>query len=139
MDKSKEDITHQECEITTFDLRPTTKGQEVEDLDNSIASMKAILDKEVGKKREYKKEIERLKEYIQYLTKPFNQGNAIATLLKSSQEAIENFEQEKVTARETKEWMASKREEAATFVDRLMLMYGQTSSLLSRIVSMVEA
>lgn len=44
-----------------------------------------------------------------------------------------------VIARETKEWMASKSEEAATFVERLILAYGQTSSLLSRVAVIAEA
>lgn len=44
-----------------------------------------------------------------------------------------------MTTRETKEWMESISKEAATFMERLALTYGQTSSLLSRIASMAEA
>lgn len=139
VDKSKEDITPQEYAITTVDLGPTTKGQEVEDLDNSVASIKARLEKEVAKKREYK-EIECLKEYIQHLIKPLDQADPVVPpLLNSSQETIKFFEEEMVTAKETKEWITSMSGEAATFVERLMLAYGQTSPLLSRIVVLVEA
>lgn len=44
-----------------------------------------------------------------------------------------------MTTRETKAWMESLGKEAATFVERLALTYGQTSSLLSRIASVAEA
>lgn len=44
-----------------------------------------------------------------------------------------------MTTRETKAWMESASKEAATFVERLALIYGQTSSLLSRIANMAEA
>lgn len=121
-------------------MGPTTKGQEVEDLDNLVASMKARIDKEVRKKREYKKEIEGLEEYIQHLTKPLNQDDAaIPLLLNPSQGVTKNPEEEKVIAREAKEWMATKREKVATFMDKLMLTYGQTSFLLSRIANMTKA
>lgn len=44
----------------------------------------------------------------------------------------------KVTTRETKEWMADINNEIVTFVEELILAYGQTSLLLSRIQDMAE-
>ncbi|XP_057836292.1 DNA-directed RNA polymerases IV and V subunit 2 [Cryptomeria japonica] len=101
--------------------------------------MKARLDKEVEKKKEYKREVERLGEYIQHLTKQLNQANPEVLPPLNSQEIVRSFEEEVVTARETKEWMESTSKEAATFVENLALTYGQTTSLLSKIASMVEA
>lgn len=85
LDEAKGDIASHEYEITTLNLGPTTKKQEAEDLDNSIASMKARLDKEIGKK-EYKREVEHLRDYIQHLTKQLDQANPEAPPLLTSQE-----------------------------------------------------
>lgn len=54
---------------------------------NSVTSMKARLDKEVGKK-EYKKEVERLRDYNQHLTKPLDQANPKVPPLLNSQEIV---------------------------------------------------
>lgn len=140
MFKSKEDIAPQEYAITTVDLGPTTKSQKIEDLDNSIMSIKVRLEKEVAKKREYKQEVEHLKKYIQHLTKPPDQASSTAPLLlNSSLEASKITEEDMTTTKETKEWIASKSEEANTFVRRLVSTYKQTSSFLSQIVSLTEA
>lgn len=37
VDKAQDEITPQEYAITTIDLSPTTKGQEVEELDNFVS------------------------------------------------------------------------------------------------------
>lgn len=136
VDKAKGDIGPHEYEITTFDLGPSTKTQVKEDLDNLVASMKAKLDEETKKKKEYKREVERLKEHIQHLTtKPLDQE---ALLHLNPQEVIENIKEEKITTRETKDWMESIRKEEATFMEGISLAYEQTSSLLSRIENMEE-
>lgn len=85
VNKAKGDIAPHEYEITTFDLGPSTKTQVKEDLDNSVASMKAKLDEETEKKNEHKREFERLKEYIRHLTtKPLDQANPEALPLLNS-------------------------------------------------------
>lgn len=81
-----------------------------------------------------------MKKYIRHLTKPLNQGDIVAPpLLNSSQEVAKDFEEEMVMAKETKEWMVGKNEEVTTFMERLTLAYGPTSSLLSRLVVIVES
>lgn len=61
----------------------------------------------------------------------------VPLLLALPQETVGDFE-EKVTAKETKEWMADINNEVVTFVEELILAYGQTSSLLSRVQDMAE-
>lgn len=139
VDKAKGDIDPHEYEITAISLGPTTKKREAKDLDNSIASMKARVDKEVDKKKEYKKEVECLRESIQHLTRPLNQANPEAPLLLNPQETVKSSEEKAITTRDTKAWMESTSKETDTFVERLALTYGQTSSLLSRIANMAEA
>lgn len=43
-----------------------------------------------------------------------------------------------MTTRETKEWMTNINKEIVIFVEKLILAYGQTSSLLSKIQDMGE-
>lgn len=117
----------------------------MEELDNSVSTIKARLEKEVAKRKEYKREVERLKEYIRHLTQPLNQGDAIAPpLFNALKEMTKDVEEGMVTAKEAQEWIASKGTEAALFIaskgteatlfmERLTLAYGQTSSFLSRL------
>lgn len=109
----------------------------MEDLDNLVTTIKARLEKEVAKKKEYKWEVERLKEYIQHLTKPLDQTSSAAPPLINT--SHETFKEEKTTTKETKEWIINKSEEVAIFAEKLMSAYGQTSSLLSRITALTEA
>lgn len=103
-------------------------------------SIKARLDKEVAKKKGYKQEVERLKKYIQHLTKPLDQASSVAPLLLSSPPGASRITEEDITTlKETKEWMAGKSGEVDIFVRKLISTYGQTSSLLSRISSLAES
>lgn len=136
--KAKGDISPHEYEITTFDLGPSTKAQVKEDLDNSVASMKAKLDEETQKKNEHKRDVERLKEYIRQLTtKPLNQANPEVLSLLDSQQAIKSSEEDAETARETRDWIENIKE-AAMFIEGISSAYNQTYSLLSTIENMVE-
>lgn len=106
-------------------------------MDNFVATIKARLEKEIVKKKEYKREVERLKEYIQHLTKPLDQTTSAAPPLMNTSQEI--FEEEKNIAKETKEWLISNRQEVVVFAKRLALAYRQTSSLLLRIATLAEA
>lgn len=57
VDKAIEDITLGDYEITTINLGPTTKEQEVQELDDLVKRIKKRLEKEIGKKEEFKKEM----------------------------------------------------------------------------------
>lgn len=62
-------------------------------------TIKKRLNKEIGKKEEFKKENEQLRNYIQYLTNPIAQGDAaVPLLLALPHERVEYFEEMKVTA-----------------------------------------
>lgn len=138
VNKAKGDIAPPEFEITTFDLDPITKTQAKDDLDNSVASIKAKLDEETEKKNEHKREVECLKEYIRQLTtKPLDQANPNALLLLDSQQVVKSYEEDAVTAKETRDWMESTKEEAAKFMEEISSTYEQTS-LLSKIENMAE-
>lgn len=100
VDKSREEITPLEYAITIVDLGPTTKGHEMEELDNSVSTIKARLEKEIATKKDYKREVERLKEYIQHLTKPFDLTSSAAPPLMNT--SHETLEEEKNIAKETK-------------------------------------
>lgn len=102
-------------------------------------TIKKRLHKEIGKKEELKKENEQLRNYIQHLTNPIAQGDAvIPPPLSLPQETVEDFEEMKVTTKEAKEWMADINNEVVTFVEELILAHGQTSSLLSRVQDKAE-
>ncbi|XP_057836353.2 uncharacterized protein LOC131046593 [Cryptomeria japonica] len=111
-------------ELMNVDIGPTTKEQEVQELDDSVNAIKERLRREVEKKNKLKEENEQLKGYIQHLVNPINREEAaIAPPLILPRESFKNFEGMKMAAQEAKEWIAEVANKAIKFVEELAQVY----------------
>lgn len=64
-DMTKDVVTPMDCHITMIDLGPTTKKQEFLELDDTVKTIRAQLDRTIEKKEMLENENRRLKEYIE--------------------------------------------------------------------------
>lgn len=69
-------------------------------------------------------------------TEPLNQANPEVLSLLDSQQTVKIFEEDALTATETRDLIENIKEEAKKFIEGIPSAYDQTSSLLSRIDNM---